>query len=114
MVGPGALKPTVGNGIESRRPLLHQFYFLSFFPSFHICICIGVYIIIIIIIIIITTTTQARSSWFLSHKDWKPTNSSAEKLLMVFADQSFQRTVKVKRTPFLPPLVTSATARDCV
>ena len=31
VVGPGALKPTVGDGIESRRPLLHQFYFLSFF-----------------------------------------------------------------------------------
>ena len=31
VVGPGALKPTVGDEIESRRPLLHQFYFLSFF-----------------------------------------------------------------------------------
>ena len=48
VVGPGALKPTVGDGIKSRRPLLYQFYFLSFFSSFHICICIGVYIIIII------------------------------------------------------------------
>ena len=33
VVGPGALKPTVGDGIKSRRPraLLHQFSFLSFF-----------------------------------------------------------------------------------
>ena len=46
MVGPGALKPTVGDGIESRRPLHHQFLFSLFF-LFHICICIGVYIIII-------------------------------------------------------------------
>ena len=34
VVGPGALKPTVGDGIKSRRPLLHQFYFLSFFLLF--------------------------------------------------------------------------------
>ena len=45
MVGPGALKPKVGDGIKSRRPLsapvLH---------SFILCVCcctsIGVYIII--------------------------------------------------------------------
>ena len=44
VVGPGALKPTVGDRIKSRTPLLHQFYFLSFFfLFFHICICIGVY-----------------------------------------------------------------------
>ena len=55
MVGPGALKPKVGDGIKSRRPLsapvLHSFILLFF------CVCcctsIGVYIIIIIIIIII-------------------------------------------------------------
>ena len=29
VVGPGALKPTVGDEIESRRPLHHQFYCLS-------------------------------------------------------------------------------------
>ena len=53
VVGPGALKPTVGDGIKSRRPLiiLSLFFFFSFF---HICIYIGVYnnnnkIIIIII-----------------------------------------------------------------
>ena len=41
VVGPGALKPTVGDGIESRRPLI---ILLSlFFPFFHICIYIGVY-----------------------------------------------------------------------
>ena len=51
MVGPGALKPKVGDGIKSRRPLsapvLHSFFFC-------VCCCtsIGVYIIIIIIIII--------------------------------------------------------------
>ena len=52
MVGPGALKPKVGDGIKSRRPLsapvLHSFFFFLF------CVCcctsIGVYIIIIIII----------------------------------------------------------------
>ena len=51
MVGPGALKPKVGDGIKSRRPLsapvLHSFILLFF------CVCcctsIGVYIIIIII-----------------------------------------------------------------
>ena len=46
MVGPGALKPTVGDGIESRRPLHHQFYFLSFFFVLYICICIGVFIMV--------------------------------------------------------------------
>ena len=42
VVGPGALKPTVGDGIKSRRPLiiLSLFFFFSFF---HICIYIGVY-----------------------------------------------------------------------
>ena len=33
VVGPGALKPTIGDGIESRRPLHRQFYFLSFSSS---------------------------------------------------------------------------------
>ena len=50
MVGPGALKPKVGDGIKSRRPLsapvLHSFILLLF------CVCcctsIGVYIIIAI------------------------------------------------------------------
>ena len=59
MVGPGALKPKVGDGIKSRRPLsapvLHSFILLFFFFLFCVCCCtsIGVYIIIIIIIIII-------------------------------------------------------------
>ena len=54
MVGPGALKPKVGDGIKSRRPLsapvLHSFILLFFF-LFCVCCCtsIGVYIIIIII-----------------------------------------------------------------
>ena len=57
MVGPGALKPKVGDGIKSRRPLsapvLHSFILLFFF-LFCVCCCTstGVYIIIIIIIII--------------------------------------------------------------
>ena len=59
MVGPGALKPKVGDGIKSRRPLsapvLHSFILLFFFFFFFFCVCcctsIGVYIIIIIIII---------------------------------------------------------------
>ena len=61
MVGPGALKPKVGDGIKSRRPLsapvLHSFILLFFFFLFCVCCCtsIGVYIIIIIIIIIIST-----------------------------------------------------------
>ena len=51
MVGPGALKPKVGDGIKSRRPLsapvLHSFILLFFF-LFCVCCCtsIGVYIII--------------------------------------------------------------------
>ena len=38
MVGPGALKPKVGDGIKSRRPLsapvLHSFILLFFFFCF--------------------------------------------------------------------------------
>ena len=48
MVGPGALKPKVGDGIKSRRPLsapvLHSFILLFFF-LFCVCCCTstGVY-----------------------------------------------------------------------
>ena len=44
VVGPGALKPTVGDGIKSRRPLiiLSLFFFFSFFHNI-ICIYTGVY-----------------------------------------------------------------------
>ena len=40
VVGPGALKPTVGDRIESRRPLLQQFYFLFFFIFASVLVCI--------------------------------------------------------------------------
>ena len=51
MVGPGALKPKVGDGIKSRRPLSAPVLILLFFFLFCVCCCtsIGVYIIIIII-----------------------------------------------------------------
>ena len=42
VVGPGALKPSDGDGIESRRPLLHSFY-----SSFLIIIMIIIIIIIL-------------------------------------------------------------------
>ena len=49
-LGPGALKPTVGDGIESRRPLvILSLFFFSSSPFAPILVCI-----IIIIIIIIT------------------------------------------------------------
>ena len=58
MVGPGALKPKVGDGIKSRRPfsapVLHSFILLFFF--FVLCLLLHLYCIIIIIIIIIYTT----------------------------------------------------------
>ena len=44
VVGPGALKPSVGNGIKSRRPLFSiieiNFFCLSFF---FVCTCLGEY-----------------------------------------------------------------------
>ena len=38
VVGPGALKPTVGDGIESRRPLIIivSFLFLPLLPYLHL------------------------------------------------------------------------------
>ena len=45
MVGPGALKPKVGDGIKSRRPLsapvLHSFILLFFF--FVLCLLLHLY-----------------------------------------------------------------------
>ena len=59
LVGPGALKPTAGDGIESRRPVLHslQVFFVDnyslflFFSSLHLFLVCAIIIIIIIIII---------------------------------------------------------------
>ena len=74
MVGPGALKPLVGDGKESSQPLVHNHIIFFFF--FHVLWCLVCYVsvatapslvcIIIIIIIIITTIiiiiyTHARS-----------------------------------------------------
>ena len=46
MVGPGALKPKVGDGIKSRRPLsapvLHSFILLFFF-FFVFCLLLHLY-----------------------------------------------------------------------
>ena len=46
MVGPGALKPKVGDGIKSRRPLsapvLHSFILLFFF-CFVLCLLLHLY-----------------------------------------------------------------------
>ena len=39
MVGPGALKPKVGDGIKSRRPLSAPVYH-SFFSSFFFVLCL--------------------------------------------------------------------------
>ena len=53
MVGPGALKPKVGDGIKSRRPLSAPVLISSLlFFLFCVCCCtsIGVYIIIIIVL----------------------------------------------------------------
>ena len=53
MVGPGARKPSVGEGIESRRPLFLSFSLsLSYFFFTPILVCEITIIIIIIIIII--------------------------------------------------------------
>ena len=45
MVGPGALKPKVGDGIKSRRPfsapVLHSFILLFFF--FVLCLLLHLY-----------------------------------------------------------------------
>ena len=56
MVGPGARKSSVGEGIESRRPLfcsgittLHSLYYIFFSPSFshlHLFWCVSIIIII--------------------------------------------------------------------
>ena len=55
MVGPGALKPKVGDGIKSRRPLsapvLHSFILLFFF--FVLCLLLHLYWCVYKIIIII-------------------------------------------------------------
>ena len=54
MVGPGALKPSDGDGIESRRPLLLSL--LCSLYSSHSLIFAPILVCIIIIIIIITNT----------------------------------------------------------
>ena len=54
VVGPGALKPSVVDGIESRRPLFHPDFSL-YYLFFHFLLCapsVGVLLSIIIIIII--------------------------------------------------------------
>ena len=67
MVGPGALKPSDGDGIKSRRPLLHSrhsgyiyfdlsFFFLSLLIFAPIVVCV-----IIIIIIIIDIVDRSRN-----------------------------------------------------
>ena len=50
MVGPGALKPSVGDGIESRRPLVCSYYscvlslcLLLFLSHFFCSLCVCVY-----------------------------------------------------------------------
>ena len=73
MVGPGALKPSVGDGIESRRPLvcsycscvlqlclllfLSHFFVLFVFVFTPLVVCMSIIIIIIIVIIIIIGCT---------------------------------------------------------
>ena len=50
MVGPGALKPKVGDGIKSRRPLSAPVYTTFIHSSLLFCVCCctstGVYIIL--------------------------------------------------------------------
>ena len=73
MVGPGALKPSDGDGIKSRRPLLHSrhsryiYFDLSFFFLFllifaPIVVCVIIIIIIIIIIYIYIYIYDRRST----------------------------------------------------
>ena len=58
MVSPGALKPTDGDGIESRRPLLLSLLCLLYSSHFLIFAPILVCIIIIIIIIILYVSAK--------------------------------------------------------
>ena len=62
MVGPGARKPSVGEGIESRRPLFLSFSLsLSYFVFFTPILVCEITIIIIIIIIIYTPFRHFRT-----------------------------------------------------
>ena len=65
MVGPGALKPSVGDGIESRRPLVCSycsvsynfvFFFLSHFFVFFLFVFTPLVVCMSIIIIIMKST----------------------------------------------------------
>ena len=80
MVGPGALKPSDGHRIKSRRPLLHSrhsgfiyldlsFFFLSLSIFAPIVVCV---IIKIIIIIKYLATERARLYVFCLVRELKP------------------------------------------
>ena len=58
VVGPGALKPTVGDGKKSSQLLVHIVIDILIFYCAPILVCV---IIIIIIIIIITTNSSCQS-----------------------------------------------------
>ena len=66
MAGPGALKPTDGDGTESSRPLVYSlcFFYLSTSPSVFHFMCAPLLVCMTTIIIIIIMYT---SSFFFRH-----------------------------------------------
>ena len=69
LVGPGALKPTAGDGIESRRPVLvvvfvDNYIYILYFYFAPLLVC-AIIIIIIIIISLTLTTVIFCWSWYI-------------------------------------------------